>query len=50
LLNSVRSSWAASAFLTNCIVMVEPPWTAFCARTSCHSARPMPRMSMPAFV
>ena len=26
----MRSSWAASEFLTNCCVIVEPPWTAFC--------------------
>ena len=26
----VRSSWAASAFLTNCCVIVEPPWTTRC--------------------
>ncbi len=44
---TVRWSWARSAFLTNCCVMVEPPWTAFCWMTSWTKARPMPRMSTP---
>ena len=31
---TVRSSCAASAFLTNCWVIVEPPWTIRCWITS----------------
>ena len=40
-------SFPVSEFLTNCCVIVEPPWTAPLCLTSAHSARAMPRMSMP---
>ena len=47
--NTVRRFCASVAFLTNCCVIVEPPCTALPVVTSCHSARPMPRMSTPSF-
>ena len=49
LLSSVRSSWAAVAFLTNCWVIVEPPCTA-CRRDVLVEGAAVPRRSTPSFV
>ncbi len=47
---TVRFFCWPSAFLTNCWVIVEPPWVPPPPKTSLTNARPMPRRSMPELV